>query len=62
MVSLQDDMRDRLDIIDLEVNNLRKDFDKNNNINNSVNSNFSNSIDNSNDNFHSIINSSNSYL
>ena len=58
MVSLQDDMRDRLDIIDLEVSNLRKDIDKNN----SVNSNFNNNIDNSNDNFHSIINSSTSHL
>ena len=62
MVSLQDDMRDRLDIIDLEVSNLRKDIDKNNNINSSVNSNFNNNIDNSNDNFHSIINSSTSHL
>ena len=54
MVSLQDDMRDRLDIIDLEVNNLRKDYDK-------INTN-NNNLDNNTENFHSIINNSTSYF
>ena len=62
MVSLQDDMRDRLDIIDLEVSNLRKDYDKINNINSVNNSNFNNNIDNNSENFHSIINNSTSYF
>jgi len=58
MVSLQDDMKDRLDIIDLEVNNLRKDYDKINTNNN----NLDNNLDNNAENFHSIINNSTSYF